>query len=93
MTDQGSEAVVYMTGRRQNDSAERYQQLLQGVFAKTFRVLKPGRYVSESGPQVVSGPDMGYSELVTAPRGGTIWRGTGPLGKILNVTASAMNAT
>ena len=49
--------------------------------------------LSESVPKVVSGPDMWSSELVTTPLGGITCLGTGPLGRIINVTADATKAT
>ena len=45
-TDHAREAVVHTTGKRKNESRERYEELLRGAFSEAFRVLKPGRYMS-----------------------------------------------
>lgn len=46
VTDHASEAVVHTTGKRKNGAAERYETLLRGAFAESFRILKPGRFMS-----------------------------------------------
>jgi 16S rRNA G966 N2-methylase RsmD len=46
VTDHDSEAVVHTTGKRKNGAAQRYENLLRGAFAESFRILKPGRYMS-----------------------------------------------
>lgn len=46
VTDHASEAVVHTTGRRKNNAAQRYEDLLRSAFLEAFRILKPGRYMS-----------------------------------------------
>ena len=46
VTDPTSEAVVHTTGKRKFGSQQRYQDLLRRAFGESFRVLKPGRFMS-----------------------------------------------
>ena len=46
ITDHTSEAVIYTTGRRKVNSAQRYEKLLRNAFQEGWRILKPGGHMS-----------------------------------------------
>ena len=46
ITDYTSEAVIYTTGRRKVNSAQRYEKLLRNAFQEGWRILKPGGHMS-----------------------------------------------
>lgn len=46
VTDSASEAVVHTTGKRKNGAMARYEGLLRASFKESYRILRPGRYMS-----------------------------------------------
>ena len=46
MTDHQSEAVVHTSGKRKHGAKERYERLLSDAFRESWRVMKPGKYMS-----------------------------------------------
>jgi 16S rRNA G966 N2-methylase RsmD len=46
LTDCTREAVIHTCGKNKQGATERYETILQAAFQETYRVLKPGRFMS-----------------------------------------------
>lgn len=46
VTINDKEAVIHTCGKNRHNAEERYEELLRGAFRESYRILKPGRYMS-----------------------------------------------